>query len=367
LKRLLSFAVIFALLFCPVKTNALSINARASVLIDGLSGKVIYSLNENEKLSMASTTKIMTALILCEQENLEKEITVTKEMVAVEGTSMGLTVGTKVSLNDLLYGMLLSSGNDAANATAIAVGGNIDNFVSLMNKRAQELGLKNTHFDTPSGLDGDTHYTTALELALLTRYALCNERFSAAAKTKSISLKFCGANRTLYNHNKLLSIFDGAVGVKTGFTKKSGRCLVSAAERENGKVIAVTLNDPDDWNDHKELLNFGLEKLGGEKQTFSEKTYEVYVKGGKEAVVTAESTSVSFRTYKEKVIKKEFIMPYVSAPVKKGEEIGYIEYYCGNFLCAKEILTAQNDVDASKLATKPQLIIINFKRMLKLI
>jgi len=367
LKRLLSFAVIFALLFCPVKTNALSINARASVLIDGLSGKVIYSLNENEKLSMASTTKIMTALILCEQENLEKEITVTKEMVAVEGTSMGLTVGTKVSLNDLLYGMLLSSGNDAANATAIAISGSIPAFVSLMNQRAGELGLKNTHFDTPSGLDGDTHYTTALELALLTRYALCNERFYEASKTKSITIDLGGVNRTLYNHNKILSTFDGAVGVKTGFTKKSGRCLVSAAERENGRVIAVTLNDPDDWNDHKELLNYGLDRLSAEKQTFPKRNYKVEVIGGKESFVTAYSTSVSFRTYNEKIIKREYIMPYVSAPVKKGEEIGYIEYYCGNMLCAKEILKAQNDVSALSLATKPKLIIMNFKRMLKLI
>lgn len=367
MKRFLSCLIIFALFFCNLKINALSINAKAAVLIDALSGEVIYSLNENEKLSMASTTKIMTALILCEQETLEKEITVTKEMVMVEGTSMGLSVGTKVSLNALLYGMLLASGNDAANATAIAIGGNIPSFVTLMNKKAEELGLKNTHFDTPSGLDGENHYTTALELALLTRYALNNERFSAATRTKSITLEFCGMNRTLYNHNKLLSTFDGAVGVKTGFTKKSGRCLVSAAERDGGRVVAVTLNDPDDWNDHTELLNFGLAQISEEKQTFPEKIYEIKVSGGKESVVTANSTPVSFRTYKEKVIKKEYIMPFVSAPVKKGEEIGYIEYYCGNLMCAKEILRAENDVLANESATKFKLIILNFKRMFKLI
>ncbi len=367
MKRLLSFFILFALLFCNIKANALSVNARAAVLIDAVSGEVIYSLNEQQKLSMASTTKIMTALILSEQENLEKEITVTKEMVMVEGTSMGLTVGTKVSLNALLYGMLLASGNDAANATAIAIGGNIPSFVELMNKRAEELGLKNTHFNTPSGLDGDTHYTTALDLALLTRFALNNENFSAAAKTKSITLRYCGISRTLYNHNKLLTTFEGAIGVKTGFTKKSGRCLVSAAERDCGKVIAVTLNDPDDWNDHKELLEFGLNKLSEEKQTFPEKIYEIEVSGGKEGTVTAKSTSVSFRTYKEKVIKKEYIMPFVSAPVKKGEEVGYIEYYCGNLMCAKEILRAENDVLANEPAKNFKLIILNFKRMLKLI
>ncbi len=367
MKRFLSFFIILALLICNLNADALSINAKSAVLIDALSGEVIYAYNANEKLSMASTTKIMTALILCEQEDLQKEITVTKEMVNVEGTSMGLTVGTKVSFNALLYGMLLASGNDAANAAAIAIGGNIPSFVTIMNKRAEELGLKNTHFDTPSGLDGETHYTTAYELALLTRYALNNNEFSAAAKTKSITLEYCGVNRTLYNHNKLLTTFNGAIGVKTGFTKKSGRCLVSAAERDGGRVIAVTLNDPDDWKDHSELLNLGLEKLDEEKQTFNKKTYEVEVKGGKEDFVTAKSTEVSFRTYKEKVTKKVYIMPYVSAPVEKGEEIGYIEYYCGNLMCAKEILTAENEVLAEQCAKKTKLIILNFKRILRLI
>ena len=366
MKRFFVLFLVFILLFADFKADALFVNARAAVLIDAVSGKVIYALNENQRLSMASTTKIMTALILCEQQSLDREITVTKEMVAVEGTSMGLTVGTKVTFKALLYGMLLASGNDAANATAIAVGGNIPAFVSLMNKRAKELGLNNTHFDTPSGLDGESHYTSALELALLTRYALTNESFLNAAKTKSITLEYCGIRRTLYNHNKLLTTFEGAVGVKTGFTKKSGRCLVSAAERDGGKVIAVTLNDPDDWKDHKELLSLGLDELKKEKQTFEEKEYTVTVQGGKEPYVTAKSTSVSFRTYGETVVKKEYIMPFVSAPVKKGEEIGYIEYYCGNFLCGKEVLTAQNDVLPQDTATKFQLIIMNFKKTLKL-
>lgn len=367
MKRFLSLFVVLFLILCNTKTYAVSVNAKSAVLIDALSGKIIYSLNEKIKLSMASTTKIMTALILCEQDDFEKEITVTKEMVNVEGTSMGLTVGTKVSYNALLYGMLLSSGNDAANATAIAIGGNITDFVTIMNKKAKELGLNNTHFDTPSGLDGDTHYTTAYDLALLARYALNNERFYIAAKTQSITLSYCGVTHTLYNHNKLLSTFDSAIGVKTGFTKKSGRCLVSAAERDGGRVIAVTLNDPDDWNDHKELLSIGLKKLGDEKQTFQQKTYEIQVNGGKENSVTAKSTAVSFRTYNEKVVKKEYIMPFVSAPIKKGEELGYIEYYCGKSICAKEILRAENDVLAIEPASKMQIIILNFKRMLKLI
>ena len=367
MKRFLSFFIILALLICNLNIDASSISAKSAVLIDAYSGEVIYAYNANEKLSMASTTKIMTALILCEQEDLEKEITVTNEMVNVEGTSMGLIVGAKVSFNALLYGMLLASGNDAANATAIAIGGNIPSFIAIMNKRAEELGLKNTHFDTPSGLDGETHYTTAYELALLTRYALNNNNFSAAAKSESITLEYCGVKHTLYNHNKLLTTFNGAIGVKTGFTKKSGRCLVSAAERDDGKVIAVTLNDPDDWKDHSELLSLGLEKLGEKKQTFNEKTYEVEVKGGKENFVTAKSTEVSFRTYKENVTQKVYIMPYVSAPVQKGEEIGHIEYYCADLMCAKEILTAENEVLAEQSATNFELIILNFKRILKLI
>ena len=222
MKRFIAL-VLSAIVLCgSFEVKGLSLSASAAVIMDGISGKVLYEVGGNKRLSMASTTKIMTALLLCEQGDLSKSISVTEEMIRVEGTSMGLTVGQKVTYRDLLYGMLLSSGNDAANAVAVAVGGSAENFVAMMNGKAQELGLINTHFDTPSGLDGDTHYTTAYELALLTKEALKNEDFSAAVSSSEITLNYGGMKHTLINHNRLLKEFDGAVGVKTGFTKKSG-------------------------------------------------------------------------------------------------------------------------------------------------
>ena len=230
LKRIVC-VVLAALLFPFVHTNAEMTSAKAAVLINGDTGEIIYSYNENEKLPMASTTKIMTALILCETADLSEEITVTADMLKVEGSSMGLLAGDRVTYHDLLYGMMLASGNDAANVTAISIAGSVEKFAKMMNRRAEELGLKNTHFVTPSGLDADGHYTTAYDLALLAAFALKNEDFAKAASSKSAVLNYGNPpyRRTLTNHNKLLSSFEGAVGVKTGFTKKSGRCLVSAA------------------------------------------------------------------------------------------------------------------------------------------
>ena len=357
------------ILFCSsFNAQAIGVSARAAVVIDGISGKVLYSVNPNERLSMASTTKIMTALILCEQGDLTRQITITEEMIRVEGTSMGLTVGVKVTLNDLLYGMLLSSGNDAANATAISVGGSMEGFVALMNRKAIDLGLINTHFDTPSGLDGPTHYTTALDLAMLTKEALKNEDFAKAAKTKSITLSYGGMKHTLNNHNRLLSTYSGAVGVKTGFTKKSGRCLVSAAKRENGLIIAVTLNDGNDWQDHKAMLDYGFTFLSNVSQSFSSESYTVKVHGGEKEYVAAKSNDIAFRTSKgQSVTKNEYILPYISAPVKQGEKLGYIEYYCGKELVAKQTLTSTESVNALPQAGFIDLFWISFKKILKFI
>ena len=263
MKRIICILLCIVLFCFPISVSAVSTSAKAAILINGDTGEVIFGQNENEQLPMASTTKIMTALLLCEHGDFEKEITVTAEMLRVEGSSMGLLAGDRVTLHDLLYGMLLASGNDAANVTAYILGGTVDGFVKMMNRKAIKLGLENTHFETPSGLDGDNHYTTARDLAALARYAMQNEEFAKAAASKTAALSYGNPpyKRTLSNHNKLLKTFDGAIGVKTGFTKKSGRCLVSAARRNGKYVIAVTLNDPDDWSDHQALLEYGLEKL----------------------------------------------------------------------------------------------------------
>lgn len=348
MKKLFCFFICLIFLVCPLPTKALSVSAKSAVLIDAVSGEILFSKNPNEKLSMASTTKIMTALLLCENGDLERKITVTPEMVYVEGTSMGLKVGMQVSLEDILYGMILASGNDAANAAAIAIGGGIDNFVALMNDKARQLGLECTHFNTPSGLDGDSHYTTSFDLAMLTRYALNNSDFYKACSTKSKTVVLDGVKVTLKNHNRLLSSYNGAIGVKTGFTKKSGRCLVSAAERDGGRLIAVTLNDGNDWQDHKSMLDYGFSRLNATSCVFNETEYKIPVLAGKEQSVTAHSERIELRTLEGKtVVKKEYIYPYICAPVKEGEVVGYIEYKSGGYTVAKQTLYAEKCIEAN--------------------
>lgn len=347
MKKFLCTLICIFCLFNQLKVSALSVSAKAAAVIDAISGKMLYSKNSDLRLPMASTTKIMTALILCESTDLERQITVTGAMVNVEGSSMGLRVGMKITLRDLLYGMMLSSGNDAANATAIALGGSIKGFVEMMNQKAQLLGLKDTHFDTPSGLDGDTHYTTAFDLAMLTRYALTNREFASACSKRSVTLSYGGKKTVLTNHNRLLSMYDGALGVKTGFTKKSGRCLVSAAKKDGALIIAVTLNDGNDWQDHINMLKFGFSQLDENLTEYGKKKYTVAVLSGEKDSIEVYSDEIAFRTLKgEKITREEFIYPYLYAPIKKGEVIGYIEYKNGEFTVAKQTLYANEDIKA---------------------
>ncbi len=241
-------------------TALTGVSARGAVLIEADSGQVIFGQNENARLSMASTTKIMTALVAIEQLPLDTVITVTETSVGVEGSSIYLTVGETLTLEELLYALLLASANDAAETIAIAVAGDIPSFAVLMNEKAASLGLTDTHFVNPHGLDADGHYTTARELALLTRAALDNPDFRRICSTKRHTIPLRGTEgvRLLINHNRLLSAYDGCIGVKTGYTKKTGRCLVSAAERDGVRLIAVTLGAPDDWRDHTAMLDYGF-------------------------------------------------------------------------------------------------------------
>jgi D-alanyl-D-alanine carboxypeptidase/D-alanyl-D-alanine carboxypeptidase (penicillin-binding protein 5/6) len=202
----------------------------------------------------------MTALVAIENCDVKTMVEVSPCAVGVEGSSIYLYEGEKLTLEDLLYAMLLESANDAAAAIAIAVGGSIEGFADLMNEKAAELGLENTHFTNPHGLDNDEHYTTARELAVIAGEALRNEVFREIVSTykKDIPLNETEGVRLLINHNKLLKSYEGSVGVKTGYTKKSGRCLVSAAERDGLFLICVTLNAPDDWQDHSTILDYGF-------------------------------------------------------------------------------------------------------------
>ncbi len=236
------------------------VSAQACIVIEQTSGRVLYQKNSQAELPMASTTKIMTALVALEEGNPNDTIKVSSSAASVEGSSMYLEAGETMTLKELLYGLMLSSGNDAAVAIAEYFGG-IDAFVTMMNQKAKELGATHTQFANPNGLPNENHYSTAEDMARITAHALNNPAFSEIVATKTYRIEGEGKSypRVLSNHNKLLRMYEGCIGVKTGFTKAAGRCLVSAAKRNEMTLICVTLNAPDDWNDHQTLYNHCFE------------------------------------------------------------------------------------------------------------
>lgn len=242
------------------------ISAKSYVLLEQSTNSVILSGNMDVRMKPASTTKILTAICAIENANLSDVVKVSLNASKQEGSSMYLKAGEKVNLENLVYGLMLNSGNDAAVAIAEHIGGSVQKFSNIMNNKAKDIGAFNSNFENPNGLDSDNHYVTAYDLAVITSYALNNEKFSEIVKTKSKVLKDDkGIYKYLSNHNKMLRMYDGCIGVKTGFTKKSGRTLVTAAERDGIKLIAVTLGAPDDWNDHRKLLDYGFERVKKEK------------------------------------------------------------------------------------------------------
>ena len=240
-KRLLRAVAVAAALvlfssFSPAR--ALGLSAEHAILMDAGSGRVLYEKNADSRSLIASTTKIMTALVICEQCNVLDRVQIMPEAVGIEGSSMYLQAGEVLTVQELLYGLMLQSGNDAAVALAIYCGGTVEGFAQLMNDEARRIGLTGTHFENPNGLDHENHYSTARDLAKLTAYAMENEIFAKTVSTKSIQV----GGRSLTNHNKLLWRYEGADGVKTGYTKAAGRILVSSATRDGRQLIAVTIN-----------------------------------------------------------------------------------------------------------------------------
>ncbi len=357
MKRLACLLVVFVLFWVsmPLGVSALETSAKAAVVICGDTGEVIYSKNAEQRLPMASTTKIMTGLLLCEYGNLDREITVTDQMVRVEGSSMGLQSGDRVTLHDLLYGLMLASGNDAANTIAIVMAGTIPDFAVLMNNKAKEIGLKNTNFVTPSGLDDENHYTTAYDLALLTKYALNNADFAAAVGSKSAVLNYGNPpyRRTLTNHNKLLKSFEGCIGVKTGFTKKSGRCLVSAARRDGKLVIAVTLNAPNDWQDHTNMLEYGLSKIIQTEISPKKAEYTLPVISGTRDSITLKIEPLVLNSTQSEGITCEVYLPqYLFAPIKKGDALGKAVYKQNGKVIFEREITSKQAVPISEVKKK---------------
>ena len=310
------------------------VSAQSAVLIDADSGQVLYQKNANERLPMASTTKIMTALCAVELADVGDVITVDARAVGIEGSSAFLQKGEKLTLLQLLYALLLQSANDAAAAIAIGTAGSMEAFANEMNRKADELGLVDTHFDNPHGLDSEEHYTTATELALIARAALNHPTLRAICATRSITIPGTneGEVRTLVNHNKMLRSYEGAIGVKTGFTKRSGRCLVSAAEREGLTLIAVTLSAPDDWNDHTRMLDAGFAAYE-QVSLCGEDGFETLlpVTGGREQYVLVRNetnVTVTLPRSRGAMLCTVELPRFVFADIKTDEQMGQLVFRC---------------------------------------
>ena len=317
-------ALLAAILFFPMPVSAVS--AKSAVVLDGQTGRVLYEKNADSRGLIASTTKIMTALIVSEQCNVLDRMRIPKEAVGIEGSSMYLQEGEVLTIQELLYGLMLHSGNDAAVALAIYCGGTVEGFVALMNDKAHRLGLENTHFENPNGLDSPGHYSTAKDMATLAACAMKNPIFAQTVSTKTV----VAGKRSLRNHNKLLWSLEGADGVKTGYTKAAGRILVSSAQRQGRRLIAVTMNAPNDWADHKQLLNDGFATFTVEKiVSKGEHLDTVEIAGGGNQSVHL----ISAEDFYYSVAKNE--RPYIVcsqpefryAPVVKGQSAGFA-YVC---------------------------------------
>ena len=323
MKRLIAGTVavlLAAVLFLPV--NAQAVSAEKAILLDGTTGRILYEKNIDEQSLIASTTKIMTALIVCEQCNVLDRVRIPKEAVGIEGSSMYLQEGEVLTIQELLYGLMLHSGNDAAVALAIYCGGTVEGFVELMNDKAHTLGLSGTHFANPNGLDAPGHYATARDLAELSAYAMENPIFYQTVSTKSMKI----GQRYLTNHNKLLWRVEGADGVKTGYTRAAGRILVSSATRNERRLICVTINAPDDWNDHATLLNQGFSgfqvlRLISKGQVMG----MVEIAGGQSGKVNLlAAEDFDYALAEQEKITTEIIGPgFVYAPVVMGAEAGF--------------------------------------------
>ena len=324
-----------------------SLSARSAAVIECTSGEIVFAKNEDERLPMASTTKIMTALTVISTCRLSDTVTVPKEACGIEGSSVYLREGECFTVEELLYALMLASANDAATALAIHAKGSVEAFAEEMNRQAEALGLSDTHFTNPHGLNDKDHYTTAKELAIISAHAAKNETFRKICSTKKTVIRRDSKEsaRLLTNHNKMLSLYDGAFGIKTGFTKISGRCLVSGAEKNGLSFIAVTLNAPDDWNDHKAMLDLAFSLY--EKRVLLKKgelSITLPLVGSLQSSVLCTNTEdicVIVPRGLSDIERIVEIKRFEFAPIDKGERVGRIIFkYKGKIIAQAAILTA---------------------------
>ncbi len=384
MKRIISLVLIFSILFpiycfadeenneeeeqIPELVEAASdsaeepnLNSRAAIIYDRNSKEVIYGKEENTKRKMASTTKIMTCMVVLEKGELTDTVIVSKKAAGTGGSRVGLKTGDKVSVQDLLYGLMLCSGNDAAVALAEHVGGSVEGFADLMNEKARQLNLSNTHFVTPHGLDNEEHYTTAYELAIMADNALKNNTFSSIVGTKNITININGKPRNLSNTNELLGSMAGVYGVKTGFTNGANRCLVTSCKRENLDIITVVLGaDTKKFRtqDSIKLINYAMNnykeinmenKIQDEFQKWKKENKDkIYINKGVKNTTEYKleeqlNNYITIKNTQENDVKIEInTLNYYEAPLQEGTTIGVLTVkVSGQVKLIKNIQVAQ--------------------------
>jgi len=343
MKRISAISISFFLI-CGVfsvfpQTRSVAVSARSAVVIEQNTNIIIKEKSAHTRLPMASTTKIMTALIAIETCDTDSIFTVSESAANIEGTQIGVIPGDKIKLLDLLYMLMLRSANDVAEVIAENIAGSVETFAVLMNEKAKKLGLKNTNFKNPHGLPDDEHFTTAYDLAVITATALKDPLFAKIVSTKTAKIEYLGYS--ISNSNKLLSSYEYSTGVKTGFTKKAGRCLVSSATKNGVSLVCVTLNDANDWKDHVSLLEESFGKVS---------TYEIFpekalickrsiLNGDRDAefVNTGSLTGLAINGKRIGFEIKEFILPSLYAPI--SNESGYVRVYInGNVFCESKLV-----------------------------
>lgn len=341
---ILGLALIFAMRV-PARAE-LNVSAEAAVLMHADSGRVLYEKNADEHMLIASTTKIMTAIVVLEHCKLDDLVEVDSRSAGIEGSSMYLKAGESYTVEDMLYGLMLVSGNDAASALALHVADNMEDFAELMNEKAQELGMTESSFKNAHGLDEEGHYSTARDMAKLAAYCMENEDFARIAGTVSHTV----GEQTLVNHNRLLREYDGCLGLKTGYTMAAGRTLVTCAERDGARYVCVTLDDPDDWDDHKSLYDWAFANYSFAEVIPAGLSYEVPVISGAELQAGAETEGSAYALVKngESYTTKLELPSFVFAPIAEGESAGRAVACSGGQEIASVRLVYSEDVEVDR-------------------
>lgn len=358
-RGLWAFWAIFFILFAANPLVAFAgpeVVGEAAVVIDSRNGQVLFEKNPHQKVFPASTTKTLTAIIALESGRLGDMVTIPDDACNVEGSAIGLQKGEKISLEDLLYALLLNSGNDSAVAIANYVGGSVDGFVQLMNKKAAELGAVNTNFNNPNGLPDPNHYSTAYDMALISRYAMQNPVFRkiVSTKIKTIHRDDPNAQSFLENHNRLLWQYDGAIGIKTGYTEQARQCLISAAARQGRELIAVVMKSEGSnlWTDSKKLLDYGFGEFNSVSLTEAGKfVTDAPVRFGVSKAVpvqTGSSLTYNFlRSNQDEVRQQVVLKENIKAPVRAGEKLGEVVFLSRDLELGRVDLVAQQEVKRS--------------------